>query len=82
MRKSWLIAVIPGALGVIVGLFILALLLLKVLWGWAIPDLFPGAVEQGLVARSISWYTALKMAIFVAVLGGMTGISKNSNSHG
>ena len=82
MRKSWLLAVIPGALGVIVGLFILALLLLKVLWGWAIPDLFPGAVEQGLVARSISWYTALKMAIFVAVLGGMTGISKSKNSHG
>ena len=82
MRKSWLIAVIPGALGVIVGLFILALLLLKILWGWAIPDLFPGAVEQGLVARSISWYTALKMAIFVAVLGGVSGISKkNHNSH-
>ena len=81
MRKSWWIAVIPGALGVIVGLFILALLLLKILWGWAIPDLFPGAVEQGLVARSISWYTALKMAIFVAVLGGVAGLSKSHECH-
>ena len=80
MRKSWLIAAIPGVLGIIVGLFILALLLLKILWGWAIPDLFPGAVEQGLVARSISWYTALKMAIFVAVLGGVAGISKNNHN--
>ncbi|MFC1715437.1 hypothetical protein ACFL6S_17340 [Candidatus Poribacteria bacterium] len=84
MKKSWLIAVVPGVLGVIVGLFILALLLLKILWGWAIPDLFPGAVEQGLVARSISWYTAFKMAIFVAVLGGVAGLSKSGshNSHG
>ena len=83
MRKSWLIAVVPGVLGGIVGLFILALLLLKILWGWAIPDLFPGAVEQGLVARSISWYTAFKMAIFVAVLGGVAGLRKsgNHNSH-
>jgi hypothetical protein len=83
MRKSWLIAVVPGVLGVIVGLFILALLLLKILWGWVIPDLFPGAVEQGLVARSISWYTAFKMAIFVAVLGGVAGLRKsgNHNSH-
>ncbi len=83
MRKSWLIAVVPGVLGGIVGLFILALLLLKILWGWAIPDLLPGAVEQGLVARSISWYTAFKMAIFVAVLGGVAGLRKsgNHNSH-
>lgn len=82
MKKSWLIAVIPGFIGLVVGLFILALLLLKILWGWVIPDLFPGAVEQGLIAGSISWFTALKMAIFVAVLGGVAGLSKDKNSHG
>ena len=38
----------------------------------------PGAVEQGLVAGSISWWTAMKVAIFIAVLvaifrGGRAG---------
>jgi len=50
--------------------------LIKFLWSWTIPDLFPGAVDQGLIARDISWYTAMKLAIFVAVL---TGISNSSN---
>jgi hypothetical protein len=44
------------------------LLLVKLLWTWTIPDIFPGAVEQGLIAGSISWF---KIAVFVAVLAGL-----------
>lgn len=80
MRKSWLIAVVPGVLVLIVGVFVLALLLVKVLWSWTIPDIFPGAVEQGLVARSISWLTAFKIAIFIAVLAGVAGVSGSNKS--
>ncbi len=78
MKKRWLIAVVPGlvVLGFVV--FVLALLLVKLLWGWTVPDLFPGAVEQGLVARSISWYTALKVALLVAVLSAMTSGLRHS----
>jgi hypothetical protein len=69
MKKGFWIAILaPGALVVIVGVFVLSLLLIKVLWAWTVPDLFPGAVEQGLIARSISWMTALKLAIFTAVI--------------
>jgi hypothetical protein len=50
------------------------LLLLKLLWAWTIPDIFPGAVEEGLVAETISWYTALKLAMFMAVTGGLMGM--------
>ena len=71
MRKTWLIAIVPGVLAVIVGVFVLTLLLVKLLWSWTIPDVFPGAVEQNLVAGQISWYTSLKLAIFVAVLAGI-----------
>ncbi len=53
--------------------FIVALFLVKVLWAWTVPDLFPGAVEQGLVAATITWYTAFKVAIFLAVLAGIAG---------
>ena len=48
--------------------FVVVLFLIKVLWAWTMPDLFPGAVTQGLVAESISWMTAAKIAVLIAVL--------------
>ena len=69
--RVWLI--IPGALGFMFLAFAVMLLVVKLLWAWTIPDLFPGAVEQGLVAGSISWWTAFKLAVFVAVLAGLAG---------
>jgi hypothetical protein len=78
--KKWLIAIVPGALALILGVFIVALLLVKILWAWTIPDLFPGAVEQGLIAKEISWYTSLKVAIFVAALAGIAGIRRGKRS--
>jgi hypothetical protein len=71
MRKPWLLVFLPGMLALVAGAFVVALLVVKLLWAWTVPDIFPGAVKQGLVAGSISWYTALKVAIFVAVLAGL-----------
>jgi len=78
--KKWLIAIVPGILALILGAFIIALFLVKILWAWIIPDLFPGAVEQGLIAKEISWYTSLKVAIFVAALAGIAGIRRDKKS--
>ena len=64
-----------------IGLFILILFVFKYLWSWVIPDLFPGAVKQGLIAKSISYYTAFKLAVFVAVLGGAAHILMRDESH-
>jgi hypothetical protein len=64
---------IAGVLALMAVIFILALLLIKVVWAWTVPDLFPGAVEQGLIAAQISWWTAFKLAILVAVLAGIAG---------
>ncbi|MFW5985505.1 MAG: hypothetical protein ACOCQ1_04405 [Halanaerobiaceae bacterium] len=57
----------------IIGIFVLGLILLiivagipvfiKYFWGWIIPDLFPGAVEQGLITDTISWGTTFKLMI-------------------
>jgi hypothetical protein len=80
MDKKWLIAIVPSVLALILGAFIIALFLVKILWAWTIPDLFPGAVEQGLVAKEISWYTSLKVAIFVAALAGIAGIRRGEKS--
>ena len=67
-----------SAVVAIVGIvFILAFFLLKILWAWTIPDLFPGAVAQGLVAKEISWFTSFKLALFLSVLGGFLKVKIN-----
>ncbi len=76
MRPNLCLVAVPTILAFMVAAFLVALLLLRWLWAWTVPDLFPGAVEQGLVAGSISWYTALKLAIFLAVLAGFAGARK------
>ena len=72
-NKSKLLAIIPLFLGVVA----VAFFIIKLLWVWTVPDLFPGAVEQGLVAAEISWLTSFKLAIFFGIL---TGASKGKNS--
>ena len=79
MNKTWWIA-IPGILALIAVYVVIVLLLVKLLWAWTIPDLFPGAVAQGLVAESISWFTAFKVAVFVAVLAGLAGVRRGRES--
>ena len=58
----------PVAFLFVLVVLLIPFILIKLLWAWTIPDLFPGAVEQGLVADSISWFTSFKIAIFVAVI--------------
>ncbi len=78
-QSSWVWAIVSGVIALVVGVFIIVLLLVKLLWSWTIPDLFPGAVAQGLVAGTISWFTALKVAIFFAVLTGVAGLRRGRN---
>lgn len=67
---------ITALLAIIAAFFVLFLILIKVLWGWVIPDIFPGAVEQGLVAETITLGTAGKLAIFLAVVTAIGGSKK------
>jgi len=71
MRKAYMIAIVPGVLAVIALVLVLTLFLIKLVWAWTIPDIFPGAVKEGLVARDIPWYTAFKLAVTIAVLAGI-----------
>ena len=66
MNKSKLFAVLTLGLGIVA----LAFFLIKLLWAWTIPDLFPGAVKEGLVAAEISWLTSFKLAVFFGLLTG------------
>jgi hypothetical protein len=62
-----------GCAGVllVVGLvFVFVLFVFRFLWAWTVPDLFPGAVAQGLIARELSWGAAFKLACVSAVISG------------
>lgn len=79
-RKNWF-GWLGGGITLAGLVFVAALLLLKLLWAWTIPDLFPGAVESGLIASQISWLTSFKVALFIAVLVGLTGSNRRARSH-
>ena len=78
-KKTKKLAIIPGLIALFIGIVAIAFLAIKLLWTWTIPDLFPGAVEQGLIAAEISWFTAFKLAIFFAILTSASKGSSNSN---
>jgi hypothetical protein len=74
VARKWWIAIVPAMAGLAVGALVMGLLVVKLFWGWLVPDLFPGAVAQGLVAQSISWITAFKLAALLAILAGAGGV--------
>lgn len=68
---------IPAIVFWVILIFVLGIFLIKWFWMWTIPGLFPGAAAAGLVADKISWWTALKLSVLVALLAAITNISKN-----
>jgi len=50
--------------------YLVILIVFKGIWDVLVPTLFPGAVDQGLVAKSISWWTAFLMAGAVSLVSG------------
>lgn len=54
----------------VVVIFVISLVVFKVVWAWVIPDLFPGAVEQDLIVKDLTWFAAFKLAVLVSVLSG------------
>jgi hypothetical protein len=64
---------VPVAIAILVAVavtFVISLVLFKFVWVWVVPDLFPGAVAQGLISADLTWFAAFKLAVLVAVLSG------------
>ena len=70
--------IFAGLIALVVGVIVISFLAIKLLWAWTIPDLFPGAVAEGLVAKEISWLTSFKLALFFGIL---TGLVKGNNKN-
>ena len=52
--------------------FVISVIVFKFVWAWVVPDLFPGAVSQGLISADLTWLAAVKLAVLVGVLGGFS----------
>jgi hypothetical protein len=64
---------VPVAVAILVAVavtFVISLVLFKFVWAWVVPDLFPGAVAQGLISADLTWFAAFKLAVLVGVLSG------------
>jgi hypothetical protein len=64
---------VPLAISILIAVavtFVISVVLFKFVWAWVVPDLFPGAVAQGLISADLTWFAALKLAVLVAVLSG------------
>ena len=48
--------------------FAIGVILLKLLWTWTIPELFPAAVDQNLITADLTWLAAIKTVAIVAIL--------------
>ncbi len=72
------------SIGIRLGLFVVLLVIviligplaLSWVWGWVVPDVFVGAVEQGVLPASIAWGQAFKLLILLMLLG-VTGRSSS-----
>ena len=78
IKLKKILTIIPGIIALFIGFIILALFAIKWIWAWTIPDLFPGAVEQGLIAKELSWFTSFKLSLFIAILSGAIKVNKKN----
>ena len=75
-KKTKLFTIISGLIALVFGIVVISFLAIKLLCAWTIPDLFPGAVEKGLIASEISWFTSFKLALFFGLLTGLVKINR------
>ena len=68
--EKWVTAAITIIVNVVVS-FAVTVIIVKLVWGWVVPDILPGAVEDGLIIGDLTWLDSAKLAILVAVLSGI-----------
>ena len=53
---------------IIIAVFFAVPWLITLAWGWVIPDIFAGAVEQGILPAEITMVQALKLSILLSII--------------
>ena len=65
--------------GMVVLVFGGNMLVAKWVYGWAIPELFPGAIEQGIIPALLTWGQTFKLIVLIYLLG-LGSYSSSSSS--
>ena len=79
MKKfTVVLATIIGYFSILIGTILFVAVLVTIVWSWVIPDVFSGAVEQGILPASITWFQAVKLSILFSIFG-LTGGSSSSS---
>lgn len=58
-----------GLLASVVILVVISTLVTTIMWGWIVPRVLPGAVDQGVLPESVTFFQAIKMSILISVFG-------------
>jgi len=58
-----------GLVALFVIVVAIATALIALAWAWVVPDVFAGAVDQGVLPASITLMQALKLSILLGLLG-------------
>ena len=77
MRDRNIFSLIRFSLQVGAGVFLLEILLLSLWRVGSMPDIFPKALAQGLLAESLSLSEALRLSLALAFLAGILTYSIN-----
>lgn len=67
-----------GYLALLAILTIVVAFLMTWVWGWVVPDVFAGAVKNGNLPATITLFQAIKLSVFLSIIG-LTGKSSSSS---
>jgi hypothetical protein len=68
-----------GLIALLAILIVVSAFLISWAWGWVVPDVFSGAVAQGILPASLTLWQAFKLSILFTILG-VTGRGSSSSS--
>lgn len=80
MKQDQLVGCIGLVFVVIIVASGISTLFAKFLWWFVVQDIFTGAIEQGLIPMTLTWWQAFKLGVFgVPVFGSFFGRTKSSS---
>ena len=82
MRRNLRVGIFPSIIILIAVVLVMGLFIIKGLWSWIVPDLFPEAAGGGLVTESISWFTSFKIALALALFTGFGSVFSKRRKYG
>jgi len=76
---KWLLTVLIR-ISLLAILTVISGLLISLVWGWVVPDVFSSAVKQGILPESLSVWHAILLSFLLSLIGPSRNAQKNNSS--